>query len=236
MDDKFDPLGVCTQKQILAELEGAGRGEMVFTICATNRPWLIVPRVLRPGRMDRLVYIPLPDEAAREGIFKAPMHEGCVAPDVSWRVYAQNTPGFSGADIAEICNEARQLAIKMSLDKHRQYEAEKEAAMAEGRDPPEIDEAIYTITREHLDFAVRFARKSVSEADIRLFQMFAESQNLGHTIGAHGGGVDQYGLPIWSSKTMWQDQCHRAAIACEGQTRVIAAALDDESFRRRSGI
>jgi transitional endoplasmic reticulum ATPase len=78
----------------------------VFIIGATNRPDIIDPALLRPGRLDQLIYIPLPDEASRHRIFKACLRKSPVATKVDLGALARFTAGFSGADITEICQRA----------------------------------------------------------------------------------------------------------------------------------
>ena len=93
--------------QILTEIDGVGARKNVFVIGATNRPDVLDPAVIRPGRLDQLIYIPLPDLESRASIFNAALRKAPVAPDVSIRTLARSTHGFSGADITEICQRAR---------------------------------------------------------------------------------------------------------------------------------
>merc|ERR1712130_300595 len=103
--------------QVLTEMDGMGSKKNVFIIGATNRPDIIDPAVLRPGRLDQLMYIPLPDEASRLAIFKANLRKSPVAPDVDVENLARVTKGFSGADLTEICQRACKLAIRECIDK-----------------------------------------------------------------------------------------------------------------------
>lgn len=89
----------------------------VFIIGATNRPDIIDPALLRPGRLDQLIYIPLPDEASRYQIFKACLRKSPVAKDVDLGALAKYTQGFSGADITEICQRACKYAIRENIEK-----------------------------------------------------------------------------------------------------------------------
>lgn len=89
--------------QILTEMDGMNSKKNVFIIGATNRPDIIDSAILRPGRLDQLIYIPLPDEASRLQIFKANLRKTPIAPDVDLTFLAKSTVGFSGADLTEIC-------------------------------------------------------------------------------------------------------------------------------------
>ena len=89
--------------QLLTEIDGVGAKKNVFFIGATNRPELLDDALLRPGRLDQLIYIPLPDEPSRFGILKSALRKSPLAPDVANCIdfISRLTDGFSGADIAE---------------------------------------------------------------------------------------------------------------------------------------
>lgn len=89
----------------------------VFIIGATNRPDIIDPALLRPGRLDQLIYIPLPDEESRYQIFKACLKKSPLSKDIDLRALAKYTQGFSGADITEICQRACKYAIRENIEK-----------------------------------------------------------------------------------------------------------------------
>jgi transitional endoplasmic reticulum ATPase len=103
--------------QLLTEMDGMSAKKTVFIIGATNRPDIIDPALLRPGRLDQLIYIPLPDEESRYQIFKAALRKSPVSKDVDIRALAQYTQGFSGADITEICQRACKYAIRENIEK-----------------------------------------------------------------------------------------------------------------------
>jgi len=103
--------------QILTEMDGMSAKKNVFIIGATNRPDIIDPAILRPGRLDQLLYIPLPDLGSRSQILKAVLRKSPVAKDVDLDAMARSTEGFSGADITEICQRACKLAIRESIEK-----------------------------------------------------------------------------------------------------------------------
>lgn len=89
--------------QLLTEMDGMGVKKNVFLIGATNRPEILDEAIIRPGRLDQLIYIPLPDEPSRLSIFKADLRKTPVAKDIDLNFLAHLTDGFSGADISEIC-------------------------------------------------------------------------------------------------------------------------------------
>ena len=101
-----------TLNQLLVEMDGFEANEGVILIAATNRPDVLDPALLRPGRFDRQVVVPNPDVLGREKILKVHMRKVPLAPDVDARVVARGTPGFSGADLANLVNEAALLAAR----------------------------------------------------------------------------------------------------------------------------
>ena len=101
-----------TLNQMLVEMDGFEANEGVILIAATNRPDVLDPALLRPGRFDRQVVVPNPDVVGRERILKVHMRKSPLAPDVDARVIARGTPGFSGADLANLVNEAALLAAR----------------------------------------------------------------------------------------------------------------------------
>ena len=103
-----------TLNQLLVEMDGFDTAEGVILIAATNRPDVLDPALLRPGRFDRQVVVPNPDILGREKILQVHMRKVPLAPDVKPRVIARGTPGFSGADLANLVNEAALLAARKS--------------------------------------------------------------------------------------------------------------------------
>ncbi|MGI9452071.1 MAG: ATP-dependent zinc metalloprotease FtsH, partial [Geminicoccaceae bacterium] len=101
-----------TLNQLLVEMDGFEANEGVILIAATNRPDVLDPALLRPGRFDRQVVVPNPDVLGRERILQVHMKKVRVGPDVDAKVIARGTPGFSGADLANIVNEAALLAAR----------------------------------------------------------------------------------------------------------------------------
>jgi len=101
-----------TLNQLLVEMDGFDANEGVILIAATNRPDVLDPALLRPGRFDRQVVVPNPDILGREKILRVHMRKVPLAPDVDPKVIARGTPGFSGADLANLVNEAALLAAR----------------------------------------------------------------------------------------------------------------------------
>ncbi len=101
-----------TLNQLLVEMDGFEANESVILIAATNRPDVLDPALLRPGRFDRHVVVPNPDLAGREKILRVHLRKVPLAPDVDPRVIARGTPGFSGADLANLVNEGALLAAR----------------------------------------------------------------------------------------------------------------------------
>ncbi len=103
-----------TLNQLLVEMDGFESNEGVILIAATNRPDVLDPALLRPGRFDRRVVVPRPDVGGREGILKVHTKKIPLAEDVDITVLARGTPGFSGADLANLVNEAALLAARQN--------------------------------------------------------------------------------------------------------------------------
>ena len=125
--------------QILTEMDGMNAKKNVFVIGATNRPDHIDPALLRPGRLDQLIYIPLPDEASRLSILKATLRKSPVSQNVDLTFLARSTHGFSGADLTEICQRACKLAIRESIDQEIRLEKQRKESGGD-EDAMEADE------------------------------------------------------------------------------------------------
>lgn len=101
-----------TLNQLLVEMDGFEANEGIIIIAATNRPDVLDPALLRPGRFDRQIVVPNPDVSGREKILKVHVRKVPLAPDVDLKVIARGTPGFSGADLMNLVNEAALLAAR----------------------------------------------------------------------------------------------------------------------------
>ncbi|PIK37708.1 hypothetical protein BSL78_25457 [Apostichopus japonicus] len=171
--------------QVLTEMDGMGSKKNVFIIGATNRPDIVDPAILRPGRLDQLIYIPLPDEPSRVSILKANLRKSPIAEGVDLIYLAKVTNGFSGADLTEICQRACKLAIRQSIE----VEIRKQRERA---DNPDLDmeieddeDPVPEITKDHFVEAMKFARRSVSDNDIRKYEMFAQTLQQSRGFGTN---------------------------------------------------
>jgi cell division protease FtsH len=120
-----------TLNQLLVEMDGFEANEGVILIAATNRPDVLDPALLRPGRFDRQVVVPNPDVLGREKILKVHMRKVPLAPDVDPKIIARGTPGFSGADLSNLVNEAALLAARIGkrVVSMAEFEAAKDKVM-----------------------------------------------------------------------------------------------------------
>jgi cell division protease FtsH len=141
-----------TLNQLLVEMDGFEANEGVILVAATNRPDVLDPALLRPGRFDRQIVVPNPDLTGREKILRVHMRNVPLAPDVDPKVLARGTPGFSGADLANLVNEGALLAARRSrrMVTHQDFEDAKDKVMmgAERRSLAMSDEE-KTLTAYH---------------------------------------------------------------------------------------
>ncbi|KAL0357601.1 UNVERIFIED_CONTAM: Cell division cycle protein 48 [Sesamum calycinum] len=168
--------------QLLTEMDGMTAKKTVFIIGATNRPDIIDPALLRPGRLDQLIYIPLPDEASRLQIFKACLRKSPVAKEVDLAALARHTHGFSGADITEICQRACKYAIRENIEKDIERE-KKKRENPEAMEEDDVDD-VPEIKAAHFEESMKYARRSVSDADIRKYQLFAQTLQQSRGFGS----------------------------------------------------
>merc|ERR1711957_244939 len=164
--------------QLLTEIDGVGAKKNVFFIGATNRPELLDEALLRPGRLDQLIYIPLPDLPARQGILESTLKKAPLAPNVPLTFIAQKTEGFSGADLAEFCQRAAKAAIRDSIA------AEELKAGDDAMDADDCGE----ITRKHFEEAFGGARRSVAGNDLAKFDQFRKKFDPVYKNSTSGDG------------------------------------------------
>ena len=172
--------------QLLTEMDGMNAKKNVSVIGATNRPDQIDPAILRPGRLDQLIYVPLPDEPARLSILRAQLRKTPLEPGLDLTAIAKATQGFSGADLSYIVQRAAKYAIKDSIEAHRESLAAAEAEVkTEGGDvdmtsedvkkePVETVDPVPYITREHFAEAMKTAKRSVSDAELRRYEAYSQ--------------------------------------------------------------
>merc|ERR550514_2112649 len=163
--------------QLLTEIDGVGVKKNVFFVGATNRPELLDDALLRPGRLDQLIYIPLPDRPARQGILESTLKKSPIAPNVSLAFMAELTDGFSGADLAELCQRAAKAAIRDAI-----------AADELKTDDNDMDvDSASEIGRKHFEEAMGGARRSVAQTDLAKYDQFR--QKMQPTYNQGGGGM-----------------------------------------------
>jgi cell division protease FtsH len=114
-----------TLNQLLVEMDGFESNDGVILLAATNRPDVLDPALLRPGRFDRQIIVDMPDVRGREGILRVHSRNIPMAPDVDLKRIARGTPGFSGADLANLVNEAALLAARRGGDKVNNFDLEE---------------------------------------------------------------------------------------------------------------
>lgn len=164
-----------------AEMDGMTSKKNVFVIGATNRPEQLDNALCRPGRLDTLVYVPLPDEPSRAGILRAQLRKTPVAPDVDIDYIASKTHGFSGADLGFITQRAVKLAIKQSISLAIEKQKARDAAKPEGEDTAmeeddaDAEDPVPELTKAHFEEAMQSARRSVTDVEIRRYEAFAQS-------------------------------------------------------------
>lgn len=156
--------------QLLTEMDGVGQKKNLFFIGATNRPEILDEALLRPGRLDQLIYIPLPDLPSRVSILKANLKKTPIAPDVDLNFLASLTDGFSGADLMEISQRSAKAAVRDSIE----AEAKLKQAMAMNQNQPQLAniDAVPHITRRHFEEALGAARRSVTNVDLDKYDHF----------------------------------------------------------------
>jgi len=158
--------------QILSEIDGMGSGKTLFIIGATNRPDILDPGIMRPGRLDQLIYIPLPDHVARVSIFKANLRKSPVDENISYEQLADVTDGFSGADITEICQRAAKNAIRDSIAVGIERQQRVEAGEISQEEADSLPDAVPYITRQHFEASMSKARRSVGPEIVQQYDEF----------------------------------------------------------------
>ena len=147
--------------QLLTEMDGLEELHNVVVIAATNRPDMLDPALLRPGRLDRLLYIPPPDREAREEIFRIHTKGKPLAEDVDFGKLAEAAENYTGADISAVCNEAAMLAIREYVTSGKPLEKEKlqKELKIEMRHFEEAMKKVKPISPEELEMYVKAAEK-----------------------------------------------------------------------------
>ena len=206
---------------LLTEMDGMGSKKNVFIIGATNRPDIIDTALMRPGRLDQLLYIPMPDFESRLSILRATLRKSPVHRDVDLEFLAQNTDKFSGADLTEICQRAAKLAIRESISRDMERERQREEAAEQGDemvdDAAEEEDPVPEILPCHFEEAVRTARRSVSDRDLQQYSAFAQTlQQSRASIGTGGQALNTFAFP------------DRGAVAAGGAGTAAGGAVEED--------
>jgi len=207
--------------QMLTEMDGVGAKKNVFIIGATNRPDIIDPALMRPGRLDQLIYIPMPDYESRLSILRSVLRKTPVSKDVDLQYLASQTEKFTGADLTEICQRAAKLAVREDImrsverDKIRE-EAEREGVVME-TDADDEDQ-VPEILPVHFEEAVRNARRSVSDRDLAQYSSFAQTlQQSRAQLNSGGTSLSTFQFP-------------QAQAQSGGNSNDMAAADDEDDL------
>merc|ERR1712164_219804 len=182
--------------QLLTEMDGMGAKKSVFIIGATNRPDIIDTALMRPGRLDQLIYIPMPDLPARESILKAVLRKSPVSASVDLGHLARSTDRFTGADLTEVCQRAAKFAIRDNIEADIKRTREL-ADLGDEADEEEYVDPVPEILRKHFEAAMVGARRSVSDDDLRKYSGFAARMH--QERGAMGTNVSNFRFPGNSS-------------------------------------
>jgi transitional endoplasmic reticulum ATPase len=197
--------------QLLTEMDGINPTKQIFFIGATNRPDIIDPAIKRPGRLDQMVFIDLPDFPARVSILKATLRKSPVEPSADFEYMAEQTHGYSGADLAGISKVAAKLAIRETIARQvtalKAREARRLEAEETGEDFVEDDEELEVedipmITMAMLLSSLKESKRSVSPAQYRRYldmkeQFDREAGIIGDSgaPGPSGGGAPAPSMP-----------------------------------------
>jgi transitional endoplasmic reticulum ATPase len=231
--------------QLLTEMDGVTSQKLVFFVGATNRPDILDPAMMRPGRLDSLIYIGLPDFEARVSIFKASLRKSPVDPEVDFEYLADRTEGFSGADIASICKSAAKHAIRMCIDHERKLWMAKEAKKAEAKEKGEdyvsddedektTEEMVPFITRPMLMSALSVARRSVTQQDLEKYMKYKRDmeRKMGmdelKTGAAPVVGLDPVSRAPAASSSSMAPRAAPAAAAAAAAPRDFGGESDDD--------
>jgi cell division protease FtsH len=189
-----------TLNQLLVEMDGFESKEGVILIAATNRPDVLDPALLRPGRFDRQVVVDLPDRRGREGILKVHTRTTPLSDDVDLQVLARGTPGLSGADLANLANEAALLASRRDRDRVTMFDfedAKDKVMMGAERRSMVISDEEKRLTSYH-EIGHALVAKLIPESDpLHKVTIIPRGQALGVT----------YTLPIDERHTYPQSYC-----------------------------
>lgn len=199
--------------QLLTEMDGIGSKKSVFVVGATNRPDILDDAILRPGRLDQLVYIPLPDLKSRVSILKSILRKTPIDPSVSIDFVAKMCEKFSGADMKELCNQICKCAIKESIE----AEIQKKHLMKDGRDEDIalMEDPVPVLTRRHFEYGLANCRMSVGDSDLTRYEDFKRKFDPNFNSGKTG------------LKLSWPDTQASNLISSNNQAQAQASKDDD---------
>merc|ERR1719463_756852 len=184
--------------QLLTEMDGINATKQIFVVGATNRPDIIDPAIKRPGRLDQVIFVDLPDFPARISIFKACLRKSPLDPDVDLAHMAEQTNGYSGADLGGICKNAAKIAIRNQIEaqvaKVKAKAAAREEAIAEGieymsDDDEDEEDDVPTITMSMMLLALQDSTRSVTESDYKKYLDMKELFESQNGAGIGGGNA-----------------------------------------------
>jgi len=208
--------------QLLTEMDGINPTKQIFFIGATNRPDIIDPALKRPGRLDQTIFIDLPDFPARVSIMKAALRKSPIDPSVDFEYLAEQTHGYSGADLAGIGKVAAKIAIRMTINKQVETMKKKEAARKRAEelgqeyesDDEEEEDTVPMITMPMLQMAMKDSKRSVTPA---VYQKYLEMKmqfdreggktavNTGAAALGGGGGASAPAAPSAAAPSLGDD-------------------------------
>lgn len=191
--------------QLLTEMDGVNAKKNLFFIGATNRPDILDKALIRPGRLDQLIYIPLPDKLSRINVLKAVLRKTPIAQNISMDFLADMTEGFSGADLTELCQRATKAAIRESIE----AEEQRRALMKENPDGDqqmaEMEDPVPVITRKHFEEAIQGARTSVSLQELQRFEDFRKTFDPVYAAKVAGNAAVKINWPEDNSSQFQQN-------------------------------
>ena len=154
--------------QMLTEMDGIEQLKDVIVIAATNRPDMIDKALIRPGRLDRLVYVPLPDEQTRLKIFQIHTRKKPLEDTIDLEKLASKTEHYSGAEIAEICNEAALATLEETLKSADEKSADEKSADEKQND---------LVCQRHFDEALERVKPRLNSSVLSIYDKFRASRN-----------------------------------------------------------
>jgi len=190
--------------QLLTEMDGIGSKKNVFVIGATNRPDIIDTALMRPGRLDQLIYIPMPDYESRLSILKAVLRKTPLHKDVDLPYLASQTDKFTGADLTEICQRAAKLAIREDIQRsmERDQIARESAESGVMEEDAADEDLVPEILPRHFEESVRSARRSVSDNDLAQYSRFSVNlQQSRAQLTSSGGSLNTFSFPQGNSSS-----------------------------------